>query len=76
MFFWTEFAYACVYLGMAWMLITQLGINGAGIAFFASYVFHGIIVYAIVRWLTGFRWSAANARLGAVFLALIGFVLL
>jgi antigen flippase len=73
-FFWSEVAYSVLYLGMAWVLVRYLGLNGAGIAFFASYVLHGIMVYPIVRWLTGFRWSAANARLGAVFLALIGFV--
>jgi antigen flippase len=70
-FFWTEFAYACVYLGMAWILIQQRGINGAGIAFFASYVFHGLIVYSIVRRLTGFRWSSATRRAGLLFLLLI-----
>ncbi len=73
-FFWSEFAYTVVHLGIAWLLVRYRGLNGAGMAFFASYLFHGFMVYAIVRWLTGFRWSAANRRVGVGFLALIGAV--
>ena len=39
-----------------------------GIAFFGSYVFHGLLIYPIVRALSGFRWSASNARTGAIYL--------
>jgi len=73
-FFWSEFAYTVIHLGLAWVFVTHLGVNGAGMAFFASYAFHGLMVYPIVRWLTGFRWSAANRRLAIVFLPLIGVV--
>jgi antigen flippase len=72
-FFWAEVAYAVVYVSAAWVLIGSHGANGAGIAFFASYVFHGLMVYAIAHRLTGFRWSAPNRRLGLLLLALIGF---
>jgi antigen flippase len=41
-------------------------------AFFGSYVFHGLMLYPVVRWLTGFRYSAANRKLGAAFLTVIG----
>ena len=33
------------------------GLEGAGFAFFASYVFHALLTYPIARHLTGFRWS-------------------
>jgi len=49
-----------------------LGVDGAGVAFFASYLFHALLLYPVVRSLTGFRWSAANRRTGAVYLACIG----
>lgn len=74
LFFWSELVYTVVHLGMAWMLVGHLGVTGAGIAFCASYVFHGVMLYPIVRWLTGFRWSAANVRLGSAYVAVIGLV--
>lgn len=73
-FFWCEFAYTAVYLGVAWVLVRHLGANGAGMAFFASYIVHGVMIYPIVRWLTGFRWSHANRRIGSAFLVLTGLV--
>ena len=63
-FFGAELAYTVVYLALAWILVGLLGPTGAGIAFFASYVFHALMVYAIVRRLTRFGWSAANRRTG------------
>lgn len=74
LFFWSELAYTVVHVGIAWALVRHLGVSGAGIAFCVSYVFHGLMLYPIVRWLTGFRWSPANQRLGIAFLAVIGLV--
>jgi PST family polysaccharide transporter len=73
-FFWSEVVYTLFYLGAAWILVGWLGAVGAGVAFFASYVFHAILVYPIVRWITGFTWSAVNRRMGILSLALIGSV--
>ena len=73
-FFGTELAYTVVHVGLAWVLVATLGVDGAGVAFFLSYVFHVFLIYAVVRNLTGFRWSAGNRRLGAIFLALIAVV--
>jgi len=74
LFFGCELAYTAVYLGLAWVCISYFGLAGAGIAFFGSYVFHGVLIYPCVRWLTGFRWSAANRRTGMVFLTSTGLV--
>jgi PST family polysaccharide transporter len=63
-----------VNVGLAWVCVGHFGLNGAGMAFFGSYLFHGFLVYPIVRALIGFRWSAANRKTGAVFLCSIGFV--
>jgi len=73
-FLWSEVAYTILYIGIAWLLVGYAGVNGAGMAFFASYILHALIVYPIVRWRTGFRWSAANRRMGIAYLALIGLV--
>ncbi|HEV7717955.1 MAG TPA: O-antigen translocase [Arsenicitalea sp.] len=67
-FFWTEVAAAVVNVGLAWLLLPVLGLNGAGVAFFGLYIWHGVLMYVIVRRLSGFRYSAANLKLGLVFL--------
>jgi antigen flippase len=67
----TELAWALVSLGLAWICITTFGLNGAGIAFFGSYVFYGFLVYPIVHRISGFHWSATNKQTGLLFLFLI-----
>ncbi|MBD9374388.1 O-antigen translocase [Rhizobium sp. ARZ01] len=71
-FFWTEAAATGVHVGLAWFLVAEFGPLGAGIAFFGLYVWHGWLIYAVARRLTGFRWSKANLRLGASFIASTG----
>ena len=75
-FFWTEVAAAVVHVGLAWIFVSLLGTQGAGMAFFGLYVWHSILIYVIVRKLTGFRWSAANRRHGLLFLPASGLVFL
>jgi PST family polysaccharide transporter len=69
-----ELAWGVVSLGLAWICVAFFGLNGAGIAFFGSYVFHVILVYPIVRRLSGFGWSSANIRTGLLFVSLIAVV--
>jgi antigen flippase len=73
-FFGADLAWTVVNVGLAWLCIGQFGLNGAGIAFFGSYFFHGLLIYPVVRALSGFRWSAANRNLGVLFLCSIGLV--
>jgi len=73
-FFGAELAWTVVNVGLAWLCVGQFGLNGAGIAFFGSYVFHGLLIYPIVRTLSGFRWTAANRKTGFVFLCSITLV--
>jgi enterobacterial common antigen flippase len=73
-FFFSEFAWTVVAVSLALLCVKRYGLEGAGIAFFGSYVFHGFLTYPIAYYLTGFRWSAENVRLGLVFLTLIGTV--
>jgi antigen flippase len=72
--FWTELAWGVVNISLTWMCVKAFGLSGAGIAFFGSYIFHGLLVYQIASRLIGFRWSAANLWLGSVFLSSIAMV--
>jgi O-antigen/teichoic acid export membrane protein len=74
LFILSELAWAIAAASLAWVCVKYYGLNGAGIAFFASYVFHGFLTYPIVRHLSGFCWSAENRRIGLLFLCLIGVV--
>lgn len=76
LFFWTEVAASCVHVGLAWLLLGVLGLAGAGIAFAGLYVWHGLLIYFLVRRVSGFGWSRDNLALGAMFVALTGLVLL
>jgi antigen flippase len=67
----SEVAWTVVYLGLAWACVSVFGLKGAGIAFFGSYVFHILMIYVIVRRLSGFRYSAANLQTSSLILALI-----
>lgn len=73
-FFWSEAAWAAVHVGLAWLLVGWTGLNGAGMAFFGSYLCHVALVFFIVRRMSGFAWSAANLRLGLLFLPAVGLV--
>jgi len=70
----SELAWTGVYLGLAWGCVSIFGLKGAGIAFFGSYVFHVLMIYVIVRRLSGFRWSIANMQTSFLFFALISVV--
>jgi antigen flippase len=78
LFMGIDLAWAVVNVGLTWWCVEAFGINGAGIAFFGSYVFHAFLVYPIVRRLSGFRWSAVNLKTASwcfatVALVFIGF---
>jgi len=69
-----ELVWGVVSLGLAWICVNSFGLNGTGIAFFGSYVAHVILMYPIVRRLSGFSWSSANRRTGLLFVSLIAVV--
>jgi PST family polysaccharide transporter len=54
--------------------VTYFGLNGAGIAFFGSYIFHVFLIYPIVHRLSGFSWSRENKQTGLLYLSLIAVV--
>jgi len=73
-FFATEVAATLVHVGCTWVLISHFGLAGAGMAFFGLYVWHGFLLYVIVRKLSGFRWSAANRKVAMIYLPTIALV--
>ncbi|MGH6892659.1 MAG: O-antigen translocase [Dongiaceae bacterium] len=74
LFLGTEMAWSVVNIALAWICVSSFGLNGAGIAFFASYVFYCFLVYPAARRLSGFRWSTENRKTGCVFLFSIAIV--
>lgn len=73
-FLLSEFVWAVFAVGLAWSCVASFRLDGAGIAFFLSYIVHAALVYPIVRRLSGFRWSPANKRVGLLFFSLIAAV--
>ena len=73
-FFLTELAWTVVNVGLSIVCLRYFGLVGAGMAFFGSYVFHGLMIYPIVRRLHDFRWSLENLKVGLSFVTLIGVV--
>jgi antigen flippase len=74
LFIGCELAWTIVSLGLAWLCVSHFGLDGVGIAFFGSYIFHGFLIHAVVRRLSGFRWSVGNIRTGLLFLSIISLV--
>ena len=70
-FFAAELAWTVVSIALAWICVRSFGLDGAGIAFFGAYVFHVLIIYPIVRRMSGFRWSAPNMKAGLLFVSSI-----
>jgi PST family polysaccharide transporter len=69
-----EVAWGVVSLGLAWVCLKLFGLNGAGIAFFGSYVFHVFLIYPIVHRISGFSWSPANRQTSLLIVSLIAVV--
>lgn len=81
LFIGAEAAWTLVNVALSWFLIQHWSLNGAGVAFAASYAFHGLLIYPIVRRLTGFRWSADCKRgaltlVGTIAAVMMGYQLL
>jgi antigen flippase len=70
LFLGAEVAWTGVYIGLAWLCVNAFGLNGAGIAFFASYIFHILIIYVMVRHLSMFQWSAENIKIILLFISM------
>lgn len=70
-FFLAELAWTIVNVGLSWVCLNYFGLTGAGIAFFGSYVFHWLLIYLIVRRISGFRWAITNRKTRLLFLSMV-----
>lgn len=75
-FFWTEISANAVHLLLVFAGITYWGLIGTGIAFFGLYIFHILMMFAVVSNLTGFRWTAVNLKTFITFSLFIALVFL
>jgi PST family polysaccharide transporter len=71
-FFATELAWAVVNVGSSWLLVRWYGLEGAGMAFLMSYVFHVVMIYTVVRARFSFRMSRGNLWRGILFILSAG----
>ena len=71
LFLAVDVAWTLVHVGLAWACVRSYGVDGAGMAFLGSYVFHGVVLYPLVRRLTGFRWSSEVRLSALLFLVLL-----
>jgi antigen flippase len=74
LFFWTELLSNLLFVALVWFAVLGFGLEGTGIAFCGMYVVYAVGIYVVVRRLSGFRWSAANRRLGFLFVPLVAVV--
>jgi PST family polysaccharide transporter len=73
-FFWVELVSNLIYLALIWAGIKTFGLQGTGIAFFSWYVITSVGLFLIVRRLSGFSVSAANRKLGLLYVPLLAVV--
>lgn len=70
-YFTQEALWAIFNVAATWWCLQTVGLEGAGIAFLLTNLFHGLILYPTARRLTGFRWSGVNWRSGIGFVSVV-----
>jgi enterobacterial common antigen flippase len=74
-FFWTDFAAYSMYVVMGWFGLKWFGLPGTGMAFLGLYLFHWVIVYVVVRKMSGFALAPVNIRLSVMGASAVGVAL-
>jgi enterobacterial common antigen flippase len=70
-FFFSEFAWTVFAIAAALLCVKHWGLEGAGIAFFGSYIFHALLTYPIAHYLTDFKWQRTSlSTCSALFIAI------
>jgi PST family polysaccharide transporter len=72
LFILAELAWTVVNVGLTYAAVRLFGLPGAGIAYFLSYAFHAVLIYAIVRRLSGYRMATLSLRMIVSYSLLIG----
>jgi antigen flippase len=69
--FWTEFFGYASYVGLVWLCVRSFGLTGTGVASFGQYLLYWLLIYGVVRRVSGFRWTKANQRIGLLFAIMV-----
>lgn len=70
----SEFTWAFIYVILIWICVNFFKLNGVGIAFFGSYVFHLLINYLIAKRLSGFFLTKDNIKTICLALSMLAVV--
>jgi PST family polysaccharide transporter len=70
LFLLTEAIWTAANIGLCYFLITRVGLDGAGMGFLGSYLIHSVMIYFIVRRLSGFRLSTPCGRIIVLYVLL------
>jgi len=76
LYFWTEVFYNVFHAGLIWICVRLWGLPGTGIAFFGLYVFYFVLMWVVMRQVSGFAWSTANRRVALVAVPTVAFLFL
>ena len=71
LFFLSELLWSLVAIATTWVGIHQYGLDGAGIAFFGSYIFHVLISFMFASRLSGYYPSRKIRTVGSALFALV-----
>ena len=72
MYFFTEAIGGLMMMGMTWVAMDWMGLQGIGFAFLATSCLHCLAVWIVVRREIDFRWTVENLRLLAAVLMMAG----
>lgn len=74
LFLGVDGAWTGINILLTWVCLHIWGIEGVGIAYSLSYVFHTLLLYPIARNLTGFTWTRKNKIVISIGMMSIAFV--
>jgi len=72
-FFITETTFTLLHLGMIWIGLRVVGLEGVAMAFFLLHVICIAVVCGVARYLIEFSWASATLRLLYIFLPIVMF---
>lgn len=66
LFIFTEFSASIINVVFVYFLLSYFGLQGAGMASFGLYIFYFILIFTVAIRVSGFSWSKANKKIGAI----------
>ncbi len=72
LFVLVDVAWTLIFIGLTYIFVRSFGFQGAGIAFFLSYLCHLCMLYPMCRRLTDFRWTSESAQTIVIFALMVG----